>query len=80
MATCGASLVVCNLQWNREAVGKQAKRRMKQVARGVRDQMLPGELKKIEEGELDVFAALMDQVIFSLTILNKISIKIFIIT
>ncbi|KAE9555568.1 hypothetical protein FO519_001239 [Halicephalobus sp. NKZ332] len=61
LATCGASLVVCNLQWNREAVGKQAKRRMKQVARGFKKQMLPGELKEIEEGELDVFAALMDQ-------------------
>lgn len=63
LASCCASVVVCNLQWNREIIGKQAKKRMKQVARGFKKQMLPRKLKEIEEGELDVFAALMDQVI-----------------
>uniref|UniRef100_A0AC35G2R5 TRAF-type domain-containing protein n=1 Tax=Panagrolaimus sp. PS1159 TaxID=55785 RepID=A0AC35G2R5_9BILA len=61
LSKCCASAVVCNLQWNREIIGKQAKRRMKQVARGFKKQMLDVELKENDRDELDVFAALDDQ-------------------
>ena len=53
---------MCNLQWNREIIGKQAKRRMKQVAREFRKQMLDLELRENESDELDVYAAWDDQV------------------
>uniref|UniRef100_A0A914YVD6 TRAF-type domain-containing protein n=1 Tax=Panagrolaimus superbus TaxID=310955 RepID=A0A914YVD6_9BILA len=61
LSKCPASAVVCNLQWNREIIGKLAKRRMKQVSRGFKTQMLEGKLKENDIDELDVFAALDDQ-------------------
>ncbi|MFH4984402.1 hypothetical protein AB6A40_011111 [Gnathostoma spinigerum] len=55
---CPASIVLCNLQWNRRVLSKYAKRKLKRYARGL-DKV--ESTSAVDETEIDVWSAIHDQ-------------------
>lgn len=58
---CCASAVCCAVQWNRRTLSNYAKRKLKRFAKGLEQWEIEPQM---DDREIDVSAALIDQVFF----------------